>query len=99
MNVREGNCDDEIYLVERSHLDFGQHVDRKPKRPKSGLKRTLVGEYEDEAVERKATARKQSLSFGDFPSRPPASCVGIKIMLSGRISKTVPSREVITNTC
>ena len=73
MNVREGNFDDEFYVVEQSVLDFGHDVNRTPKRPKSGLKRTLVEECEDEAAERKAKGvRKQSLSFGDFPgpSRP-----------------------------
>ena len=54
MNVREGNFDDELYVVEQSDLDFGQDVNRIPKRPKSGLKRTLVEECEDEAAKRKA---------------------------------------------
>ena len=79
--------DHKVYVVEQSHLDFGQDVNRTPKRPKSGLNITLAEGYEDEAAERKA--RKQRLSFGDFPSRPPASCV---FMSSGRISKTVPSQ-------
>ena len=76
-------------------MDFGQDVNRTRKRPKSGLKGTLVEEYEDEAAERKAKTRKQSLSFGDFPgpgpSRRSASCVGMEIMSRGRISETVPS--------
>ena len=98
MNVSEGDFDDEVYVVEQSHLDFGQDINRTPKRPKSGLKGTLVEEYEDEAAELKAKAPKQSLSVGDFPSRPPASCLGMEIMSSCRISETVPSQEVITNT-
>ena len=51
-------------MVEQSDLDFGQDVNRAPKRPKSESKKTLVEEYEDEAAELKAKARKQSLSFG-----------------------------------
>ena len=61
MHVREGNFDDQVYVVEQSHSDFGQDVNRTQKRPKSGLKRTLAEEYEDEAAERKAKARKQGL--------------------------------------
>ena len=98
-NMREGNFDDEVYVVQQSHLDFDQDVNITRNRPKSGLKRTLVEEYVDETAERKAKARKQSLSFGDFPSHPPVSCVGKEIMSSGRISETVPFQEVITNTC
>ena len=33
VNVREGNLDDELYVVEQSDLDFGQDVNRTPKRP------------------------------------------------------------------
>ena len=58
MNVRNGNFDDELYVVEQSDLDFGQDVNRTPKRPKSGLKRTLAEECEDEAAERKAKGVK-----------------------------------------
>ena len=54
----EGNFDNELYVVEQSDLDFGQNVNRAPKRPKSGLKRTLVEECEDEAAERKAKGVK-----------------------------------------
>ena len=106
MNVREGNFDDELYVVEQSDLDFGQEVNRTPKRPKSGLKRTLVEGCEDEAAERKAKGvkhRSKVYFFGDFPgpgpSRTLASCVGMEIMSNGRVSETVPFQEVITNTC
>ena len=58
VNITEGNFDDELYVAEQSDLDFGQDVNRTPERQKSGLKRTLVEECEDEAAERKAKGVK-----------------------------------------
>ena len=56
---RQGvNFDDELYVAEQSDLDFAYDLNRTPKRPKSGLKRTLVEEREDEAAERKAKGVK-----------------------------------------
>ena len=45
-------------MTSESYLDFSQDINRTPKRPKWGSKRTLVEEYEDEAAERKATYLK-----------------------------------------
>ena len=53
-------------MVEQSDLDFGQDINRTLKRPKSGLKRTLAEECENEAAERKAKGVKHGSKI--YPS-------------------------------
>ena len=66
VNVRKGNFDDYVYVVEQSHLDFGQDVNRTPTRSKSGLKRTLVEEYEDEVGMKWLHFRNSGVPSSDF---------------------------------